>query len=80
MVTITEKAGFSHQQCSGKRPACAGCVRREELCLYDIEEGTTRLQNLRNRLSSAQIELTQTKGFVHSLRYSSDADAAGLLV
>jgi hypothetical protein len=80
VITITEKADFFHQQCSGKRPACAGCVRREELCLYDIEEGTTRLQNLGNRLNSAQTELAQTKRFIHNLRYSSDADAAGLLV
>jgi hypothetical protein len=48
--------------------------------MYDIEEGTTRLQNLRKRLFSAQIELTQAKRFIHSLQYSSDADVAGLLV
>jgi hypothetical protein len=47
--------------------------------MYDIEEGTTWLQSLHNRLRSAQIELTQTKRFVHSLRNSSDAGAAGLL-
>jgi hypothetical protein len=48
--------------------------------MYDTEEGTTRLQNLRKRLDPAQNELTQAKRFIHSLRYSSDADAAGLLV
>jgi hypothetical protein len=48
--------------------------------MYDIEEGTTRLQNLRKRLGPAQIELTQAKRFIHSLQYSSDADAVGLLV
>jgi hypothetical protein len=48
--------------------------------MYDTEEGTTRLQNLRKRLGPAQNELTQAKRFIHSLRYSSDADAAGLLV
>jgi hypothetical protein len=48
--------------------------------MYDIEEGTTRLRNLRKQLGSAQIELTQAKRFIHSLRYSSDADAVGLLV
>jgi uncharacterized protein YlxW (UPF0749 family) len=47
--------------------------------MYDSEEGTTRQQDLRNRLSSAQIELAQLKRFVHSLQNSSDADAAGLL-
>jgi hypothetical protein len=78
--TVTGKADSFHQQCSGERPACAGCVRREKLCMYDIEEGTTRLQNLRKRLGSAQIELTEAKNFIYSLRYSSDADAVGLLV
>jgi hypothetical protein len=47
--------------------------------MYDVEEGMSRLQNLRSRLSSTQIELARTKYFVHSLRYSSDADAIGLL-
>jgi hypothetical protein len=48
--------------------------------MYDFEEGTTRQKDLRNRLSSAQIELAQLKRFVHNLQYSSDADAVGLLV
>jgi hypothetical protein len=47
--------------------------------MYDSEKGTTRQQNLRNQLSSVQIELARLKRFVHSLRNSSDADAAGLL-
>jgi hypothetical protein len=47
--------------------------------MYDSEEGTTRQQDPRNRLGSAQIELAKLKRFVHSLQNSSDADAAGLL-
>lgn len=47
--------------------------------MYDLEEGTTRLQALRNRLSSAENELAQMKRYVHNLQFSSDADAAGLL-
>lgn len=47
--------------------------------MYDFEEGTTRQQDLRNQLSSTQIELAQLKRFIYSLQYSSDADAVGLL-
>jgi hypothetical protein len=43
--------------------------------MYDVEEGITRSQELRRRLSSAHIELTQMKGFIHDLQYSSESDA-----
>jgi hypothetical protein len=49
-------------------------------CTYDFEEGTTRLQDLRTRLDSARIELARMQRFIHSLQFSSDADAAWLLV
>lgn len=48
--------------------------------MYDVEEGITRLQDLRTRLSSAHEELTRMKCFIDSLKFSSDADAAWLLV
>jgi hypothetical protein len=48
--------------------------------MYDVEEGTTRLQDLQTRLNSARTELAQMKCFIHRLQYSSDADAAWLLV
>jgi hypothetical protein len=48
--------------------------------MYDVEEGITRLQDLRTRLSSACEELARMKFFIDSLKFSSDADAAWLLV
>jgi len=48
--------------------------------MYDVGEGITRLQDLRTRLSSACEELTRMKRFIDSLKFSSDADAAWLLV
>lgn len=48
--------------------------------MYDVEEGITRLQDLRTRLDSARIELARMKCFIHSLQFSSDEDAAWLLV
>jgi DNA-binding FadR family transcriptional regulator len=47
--------------------------------MCDFEESTTWQQDLRDQLSSAQIELVQLRLSVLSLRYSSDADAARLL-
>ena len=79
MVTTPEKADSFDQQCSGERPVCVACVRRVVLCMYDIDEGTTWLQDLRNQLSSAQTELERMKRSIHSLKCNSDADAAGLL-
>jgi hypothetical protein len=48
--------------------------------MYDVGEGITRLQDLRTQLSSAREELTRMKCFIDSLTFSSDADAAWLLV
>jgi hypothetical protein len=48
--------------------------------MYDVEEGITRLQDLRARLSSACGELAYMKCFIDRLKFSSDADAAWLLV
>jgi len=48
--------------------------------MYDVEEGITRLQDLRTQLSSACGELASMKHFIDTLKFSSDADAAWLLV
>lgn len=48
--------------------------------MYDVQEGVTRLQDLRTQLSSAREELTHMKCLIDSLKFSSDADAAWLLV
>lgn len=48
--------------------------------MYDVEERITRSQDLRARLRSAHIELTQMKSLIHNLRYGSDSNAASLLV
>ncbi|TLD05651.1 hypothetical protein E2P81_ATG10618 [Venturia nashicola] len=66
-------------KCSGDRPACVKCLSKQESCEYDIEEGSTRLHDLRARLSYACEELALLKYFVDSLKFSSDADAALLL-
>lgn len=48
--------------------------------MYDVDEGITRLQDLRTRLSSVCEELARMKRFIDNLKFSSDADAAWLLV
>lgn len=73
------EADFRFLQCSGDRPACIKCLSKQESCEYDIEEGSTRLHDLRARLSDACEELALLKNFVASLKFSSDADAALLL-
>lgn len=48
--------------------------------MFDVREGVTWSQELRTRLSSAHLELAQMKSFIHNLQYSSDSDAAWMLV
>lgn len=76
---MTNEADFGVQKCFGERPACATCVRKGDICEYDVEEGVTRQQDLRTRLDSIHKELAQIKGLIHSLQYDSDANAAELL-
>lgn len=47
--------------------------------MYDIAEGVTRQQDLRTQLHSTHAELDWMNVFVHSLRHSSDDEAAMLL-
>ena len=67
-------------KCFGERPACDRCIRKSELCIYDVAEGVSRQQDLRTRLQSAHAELGQTKGFIHTLQHSSDTDADALIL
>jgi len=75
----THEAYPQCEQCHGERPACAHCARKGSECRYDIEEGVTRQQDLRTRLSSVQEELNQMKTLVHQLRHGSVPHALQLL-
>ena len=66
-------------KCFGERPACTRCVRKDEICIYDTAEGVSRQQDLRTGLHSAEAELGQARGFIHSLQHSSTENAALLL-
>jgi len=66
-------------KCCGERPACARCVRKDEICIYDAAEGVSRQQDLRARLNSVEAELGQTRGFIRNLQHSSYGDATVLL-
>lgn len=76
------EADFCYRQCSDDRPACVKCLSKQESCPYNIEEGSTRIHDLRARLSDACEAcevLALLKYVVGSLKFSSDADAALLL-
>lgn len=77
-------------KCSGERPTCSSCCRRELPCRWDVREGLTRHADMKKRISAftqRQLELegslAQTKDrldvltrFVDVLRSGSDADSA----
>jgi hypothetical protein len=67
-------------ECFGERPACARCVRKDEICMYDVAEGVTRQQDLRARLDSVLVELDQMRDLFYSVQHSSDTDAMVLFM
>jgi hypothetical protein len=67
-------------ECFGERPACARCVRKDEICMYDVAEGVTRQQDLRTRLDSVLVELDQMRDLFYRVQHSSDTDAMVLFM
>lgn len=47
-------------RCSGSRPACAYCLKRQLDCSYDVAEGATRTSDLKRRLKESK---TKTHAF-----------------
>ncbi|GIZ43296.1 hypothetical protein CKM354_000652800 [Cercospora kikuchii] len=63
-------------KCSGQHPTCARCRDRELVCEYDVSEGMTKRQQLRNDLSDRSLELERAMGVLTHMQQASDHEAA----
>lgn len=67
-------------QCDGKRPICHRCERLGVECVYDVEqEGSTRMQNLKQLLTRKTEDYDHLLLLFSALRWGTDSEAAGLL-
>jgi len=66
-------------KCTGERPTCASCVRRDLDCTYEYEEGLTRVGSLRLKLDQAIVQGQNLQLLFEQLRTRSDNEAACLL-
>jgi len=66
-------------QCNGERPSCSACQTRGLSCTYDVVEGATRTEDLKQKVSSLSVRVRNLELFVNKLRYSTDNEASAIL-
>ncbi|KAI5201853.1 hypothetical protein E4T39_04974 [Aureobasidium subglaciale] len=67
------------RKCNGERPSCSACQTRGLSCTYDVIEGATRTEDLKQRVSSLSLRVRNLELFVNKLRYSTDNEASAIL-
>lgn len=68
-----------HLQCNGERPSCSACQTRGLSCTYDVVEGATRTEDLKQKVSSLSLRVRNLELLVNKLRYSTDNEATAIL-
>ncbi|KAI4848802.1 hypothetical protein E4T45_06180, partial [Aureobasidium sp. EXF-8846] len=66
-------------QCNGERPFCSACQTRGLSCTYDVVEGATRTEDLKQKVASLSLRVQNLELFVNKLRYSTDNEASAIL-
>ncbi|KAI5241656.1 hypothetical protein E4T42_07926 [Aureobasidium subglaciale] len=67
------------RKCNGERPSCSACQTRGLSCTYDVIEGATRTEDLKQRVSLLSLRVRNLELFVNKLRYSTDNEASAIL-
>ncbi|KAG9527445.1 hypothetical protein KCU93_g5092, partial [Aureobasidium melanogenum] len=67
------------RKCNGERPSCSACQTRGLSCTYDVVEGATRTEDLKQKVSSLSLRVRNLELFANKLRYSTDNEASAIL-
>ncbi|KAH0018949.1 hypothetical protein KCU78_g6970, partial [Aureobasidium melanogenum] len=67
------------RKCNGERPSCSACQTRGLSCMYDVVEGATRTEDLKQKVSSLSLRVRNLELFANKLRYSTDNEASAML-
>ncbi|KAI4718287.1 hypothetical protein E4T48_05458 [Aureobasidium sp. EXF-10727] len=78
-VVLPELLTSVQFQCNGERPSCSACQTRGLSCTYDVVEGATRTEDLKQKVSSLSLRVRNLEMFVNKLRYSTDNEASAIL-
>ena len=60
-------------KCSGDRPSCQSCSRRNEECTYNVAEGFTRAEHNTEKLRAALALNEDLNAFIDALRFNTNA-------
>jgi len=66
-------------KCDGLHPICARCRASGLTCEYDVSEGVTKMQSLKDQLDARTRELESTSAILRVLVEGSDQEATELL-
>jgi hypothetical protein len=78
-TTATSAAMFMCSQCSGDRPVCKVCEEKRTSCLYDVNQGETRVTTLKSRVRGLAEDNERLASVCNALRSSSESEAQQLL-
>ena len=66
-------------KCTGQRPTCQYCLDRNLECVYEVEDGWTRTEDLKKKLMESRGETKDFHELFEMLRHSTDHDATTML-
>lgn len=67
------------RQCDGQHPTCARCRQSDTCCTYDVSEGVTKMQSLKDQLEDKTKEHEQVSALLRVLVEANDHQATTLL-
>ncbi|THW71935.1 hypothetical protein D6D19_06952 [Aureobasidium pullulans] len=67
------------RKCNGERPSCSACQTRGLSCMYDVVEGATRTEDLKQKVVTLSSRVRNLELFINKLRYSTDNEASAIL-
>ncbi|KAL1590819.1 hypothetical protein WHR41_00402 [Cladosporium halotolerans] len=66
-------------KCSGERPTCRSCRERHQTCEWNVEEGVTRMEDLKRKLKEATEQPQDLNRLIEAMRSGSDNESSMLL-
>lgn len=66
-------------KCTGQRPTCQYCLDRNLDCVYEVEDGWTRTEDLKKKLLESRGETKDFRELFEMLRNSTDHEATTML-
>ncbi|KAI4751493.1 hypothetical protein E4T52_16051 [Aureobasidium sp. EXF-3400] len=67
------------RKCNGERPSCSVCRTRGLSCMYDVAEGATRTEDLKQKIGSFLSRVQNLELLIDMMRYGTDDEASMIL-